>query len=145
MPEGLMNPIEFERALDIYGADLARWPAATAAQARALLDTSPAAAALHRQARALAVELDAAFDAASLTSGAVRARVLAAIAAPPRNRLAEFAAQWLRPVVFGLIPLCLGFALGVGYPPQSDVSNEQVSDVSLFAFDAYQDYADAQQ
>jgi len=145
MTEQPMNPLEFERALDVYGADLARWPAAAAGQAQALLDASPTARALHRQAQALAAALDAAFDSAPLTTGAVRARVLAAIDAPPRHRLADLAARWLRPVVFALVPLCLGFALGIGYPPQNDVSNELVSDVSLFAFDAYQDYADAQQ
>jgi hypothetical protein len=139
-----MNPTEFEQALDVYGADLARWPEGTAERARALLGVSPLAIALHRQAYALAAELDAAFDLAPLSTGAVRSRVLASIDAPPRGWLTMFAAHWLRPLVFALIPLGLGFALGIGYPRQSDVSDELVSAVSLFAFDAYQEYADAQ-
>ena len=145
MTEPQMSLLEFEHALDVNGADLARWPDAAAARARALLDVSPAARTLHHLAETLAAELDAAFETVPLTTGAVRERVLAAIDGAPDSWLARLAAHWLRPVVFALIPLCLGFALGIGYPMQSDVSSQLASDVSLFAFDAYQDFADAQQ
>jgi hypothetical protein len=139
-----MTPTEFEHALDVYGADLSRWPDDIAARARALLERSAAAAALHTQARALAAALDTAFDAVPSATTAVRARVLAAIDTPVRNPFAASAAQWLRPLVFALVPLTLGFAIGVGYPRQSEVSSDLVSAVSLFAFDAYEEYPDAQ-
>ena len=77
--------------------------------------------------------------------------MLAAIDTPVRNPFAASAAQWLpsaaqwlRPLVFALVPLTLGFAIGVGYPRQSEVSSDLVSAVSLFAFDAYEEYPDAQ-
>lgn len=139
-----MTPTEFEHALDVHGADLSRWPDGIAPDARALLERSVAARALHAQARALTAALDAAFEDASHRTTAVRTRVLAAIDTPTRNPFARLAAAWLRPLVFALVPLTLGFVLGVGYPRQSDVSSDLVSAVSLFAFDAYEEYPDAQ-
>jgi hypothetical protein len=139
-----MTPTEFEHALDVYGADLSRWPDGIAAHARTLLERSAAAAALHAQARALSGTLDAAFGELPAATTAVRARVLAAIDTPTRNPFAALAAAWLRPLVFALVPLTLGFAIGVGYPRQSEVSSDLVSAVSLFAFDAYEEYPDAQ-
>lgn len=139
-----MTPTEFEHALDVYGADLSRWPDGIATHAHALLERSAAAAALHAQARALSGALDAAFGELPAATTAVRARVLAAIDTPTSNPLARLAAAWLRPLVFALVPLTLGFAIGVGYPRQSEVSSDLVSAVSLFAFDAYEEYPDAQ-
>jgi hypothetical protein len=139
-----MTPTEFEHALDVYGADLSRWPDGVAAHARALLERSAVAAALHAQAQSLSSALDAAFVDAPAATTAVRARILAAIDTPARNPFAALAATWLRPLIFALVPLTLGFAIGVGYPRQSEVSSDLVSAVSLFAFDAYEEYPDAQ-
>ena len=41
-----------------------------------------------------------------------------------------------------LIPLCLGYAIGVGYQP-GGVNDDLVSDVSLLAFAEYEAYSDA--
>jgi hypothetical protein len=139
---------EFERHLDIHGASLQRWPAAAAARGRELLEVSTRAQAAHAQAENLAAELDLAMPAHSLTTAALRARILDEVSrsAATRWTLRRFIGGdgWVRPMVMALIPLCLGFAIGVGYPEPSSVSEDLVSDVSLFSFAAYEDYPDAQ-
>jgi hypothetical protein len=142
MHEPIMTLDEFETHLDIHGAGLQRWPAPAAARGTQLLETSTPARALHAQALALATELDHALPANPLTTGALRARILDEVA---RNRRGWFtAAGWLRPMVFALIPLCLGFAIGVGYPEHGAVNDALITDASLFAFAAYEEETDAQ-
>jgi hypothetical protein len=139
---------EFEKLLDVHGASLQRWPATAATRGRELLAESAHARAVHAQAEELEQELDLALPAQSLTTGALRARILDKVARTTANRwgLDRFigGAGWIRPMVMALIPLCLGFAIGVGYPESNGVSEDLVSDVSLFSFAAYEDDPDAQ-
>jgi hypothetical protein len=92
--------------------------------------------------------LDEAFPSATPSTRAVHERILAGVeryAAAPR----PFAWLWptahLRPIAIAaaLIPLCVGFAIGVGY--QRGVSDELVSDVSLLAFAAYEEFPNGDQ
>jgi hypothetical protein len=143
-----MTVEEFEKLLDIHGASLQRWPAAAATRGRELLAASARARAVHAQAENLEHELDLALTAESLTTGALRARILDEVA---RTTAARWGLQrlfggagWVRPMVMALIPLCLGFAIGVGYPESNGVSDDLVTDVSLFSFAAYEDDPDAQ-
>ena len=139
---------EFEKLLDVHGAFLQRWPAAAAARGRDLLNASARARAAHARAEDLARELDLAMSGPTLTTSALRARILEDVA---RTTAARWGLHrlfggdgWVRPMVMALIPLCLGFAIGVGYPETSGVSDDLVSDVSLFSFAVYEDDADAQ-
>lgn len=95
----------FARLLDTHGADPARWPAAQAASARALLAGSAEAQALHRRALALAALLDDSLpgpDAESLAR--MRTRLARAVAAAPLPEPAGAASWpalswgWLRPL-----------------------------------------------
>ena len=146
MHNARMTVEEFEKYLDVHGAALQRWPADAAARGRELLAGSARAQAALAQAEKLAAELDRAMPAGSLTTGALRARILAEVTADSGSWLRRFVsgAGWVRPMVMALIPLCLGFAIGVGYPESSGISDELVNDVSLFSFAAYEDYPDAQ-
>jgi hypothetical protein len=148
MNQPQMTLQEFEMHLDTHGAGLQRWPPQTAARGAALLETSVPARALHARALALATELDRAFPVHPLTTGALRARILDEVT---RNAASHRGvdwltgtAGWLRPMVLALIPLCLGFAIGVGYPEHGAVNDELISDASLFAFAAYEEDPDAQ-
>lgn len=141
-----MTVDEFEKHLDVHGEALQRWPADAAAGGRELLAASARARAALVQAEQLANELDLAMPAVSLTTGALRARILAEVGAEASSwfRRLVGGAGWVRPMVMALIPLCLGFAIGVGYPETNAVNDELVNDVSLFSFAAYEDYPDAQ-
>ena len=130
----------FEACLDRHGAFLERWPTAAAAQAERLLATSEEARAQLVEARAIAALLNDALPAVTLTTGAVRSRVLADV---ERDRARPRALQWfaqgpriLRPIAVAalLIPLCLGYAIGSRDAPTDDL----VSDVSLLAFAEYE-------
>jgi len=138
---------EFESNLDRYGADLARWPPEFTARARSLIADSSVARSLLVECRALAALLDDALPAASLSTGAVRSRILAAIedeTAKPTFAWLRFGPRLLRPVAIAMaiIPLALGYAIGVGYQP-GGVNDDLVSDVSLLAFADYEAYSDA--
>ena len=143
-----MTVEEFEKLLDIHGASLQRWPAAAATRGRELLVESARARAVHAQAENLEHELDLAMPAQSLTTSALRARILDEVTRTTAARWGLHrlfgGAGWVRPMVMALIPLCLGFAIGVGYPESNGVSDDLVSDVSLFSFAAYEDDPDAQ-
>ena len=148
MSNPAMTLDEFDAHLDSHGAELQRWPDEAAARGAKLLETSAAARALHAQAIALAAELDLVSPAIPLTTGALRLRILDAVtrnasARPGFNWLIG-GAGWLRPMALALIPLCLGFAIGVGYPEHGSVNDDLITEVSLFAFAAYEEYPDAQ-
>jgi anti-sigma factor RsiW len=139
---------EFETQLDLYGAVLDRWPQTAAARAERLLETSAAARTLLEQSSAIASLLDAALPAVTLTTGAVRSRVLAEV---ERDIAQPSAFGWLlrgprilRPlaIVAVLIPLGLGYAIGSG-DPANGVNDDLVSDVSLLAFAEYEADSDA--
>lgn len=148
MPEKSMNLADFDTLLDRYGAAMDRWPTDMAAQANQLLATSSDARRLLAHASALDELLDDTLPAATLTTAAVRARILAEItgdAAEPR----PFAwllrgPRILRPIAVAavLIPLGLGYAIGIGYQPNG-VNEDLVADVSLLAFTEYEGIPDA--
>lgn len=139
---------EFESSLDRYGSEPDNWPPQVAARAARLIAGSSAARSLLAEARALAELLDDALPAASLSTGAVRSRILAAIgeetADPGVFDWLRFGPRLLRPaaIAIAVIPLALGYAIGVGYQP-GGVSDDLVSDVSLLAFADYEAYSDA--
>jgi hypothetical protein len=139
---------EFEKLLDTHGASLQGWPAAAATRGDELLAVSARAREVHAQAERLEHALDVAITAESLTTGALRARILDEVT---RTTAARWGLHrlirgpgWVRPMVMALIPLCVGFAIGVGYPESNGVSDDLVTDVSLFSFAAYEDDPDAQ-
>jgi len=142
-----MTADEFDALLDRRGANIDRWPREIALDARRLLAQSVEARASLKEASALDALLDEALQAAMLSTGAVRSRVLEAVA-----HAAARPSWWgwfvrgsgvRRPIaiVAALIPLCLGFAFGI-YEPTS-ASDDLVSDVSFLAFADYEGYSDA--
>ena len=142
-----MTADEFDAQLDRRGPSIDRWPSELALDARRLLAQSPVARASLKKASALDALLDDALPALLLTTGAVRSRVLDAVArdATRPNWWGWFVGGtgMRRPVaiVAVLIPLCLGFAFGI-YEPTT-ASDDLVSDVSLLAFADYEGYSDA--
>jgi hypothetical protein len=143
-----MTLSEFEAHLDAQGATLARWGPAAAARASALLEASPMARQMHVQAQTLDRALDLALAVDLQSTAALRARILDELERPTAaSRLLDWLspeAGWLRPLVLALVPLCLGFVVGTGYPDRGGVSEDLIADVSLFAFAAYEEVADAQ-
>lgn len=139
---------EFELLLDRHGAGLSRWPAHSATAAKHLIADSNAARALLAESSALDELLDDALPAATLSTGAVRSRILAAVAedaaAPSMFGWLKFGPRLLRPVAVAaaIIPLALGFAMGVDYG-SGGVNEDLASDVSLLAFADYEAYSDA--
>ena len=148
MHDNPMTLDDFETYLDRYGADLGRWPVDRASQANHLIATSDAARSMLNESCALEALLDDALPVATLSTGAVRSRILAAVAGdatgpglfawPTRSQ------RMLRPIAIAalLIPLFLGYAVGIGYQPGA-VNDDLVSDVSLLAFAEYEAYSDA--
>ena len=148
MPDKIMTLNDFETLLDRYGAVLDRWPTATAAQANELLAASSDANRLLARSSALDELLDESLPAATLTTAAVRERILADItreaAAPGPFAWLLRGPRILRPiaVAVALIPLLVGYAIGIGYPPNG-VNEDLVADVSLLAFSEYEGMSDA--
>jgi hypothetical protein len=142
-----MTADDFEAHLDRLGPNVDRWPSDLALDARRLLAQSADARAHLKAASALDVLLDDALPAATLSIGAVRSRILEAVARDAaRPRWWSWFVQGSgvrRPIaiVAALIPLCLGFAIGI-YEPSS-VGDDMASDVSLLAFADYEGYSDA--
>jgi len=148
MPDKSMTLKDFETLLDRYGAAIDRWPTDSAAQANQLLATSRDAHRLLARSSALDKLLDESLPDATLTTAAVRTRILANItrdAAEPRP-FAWFLGgpRILRPIAVAvvLIPLGLGYAIGIGYQPNG-VNEDLVADVSLLAFTEYEGMSDA--
>jgi hypothetical protein len=148
MPDKSMTLDEFELQLDRYGANLDRWPVESASRAKRLVADSSGARSLFAESRALEMLLDDALPAATLSTGAVRNRILAAVteqtAKPHMFAWLNVSPRLLRPVAIAaaVIPLVLGYAIGVGYQP-GGVNEDLVSDVSLLAFADYETYSDA--
>lgn len=148
MPDKPMTLDEFEAHLDRYGAELDRWPVESASQAERLVADSSAARSLFSESRALEALLDDALPAATLSTVAVRSRILATVTEPAATpglfAWLTSGSRLLRPVaiVAAVIPLVLGYAIGIGYQP-GGVNEDLVSDVSLLAFADYEAYSDA--
>ena len=79
MHDETMTIDDFEAHLDRHGAAIERWPAAAAQRARKLLATSSDARARLKRAGTLDALLDEAMAVATLTTPAVRARILAEV------------------------------------------------------------------
>jgi hypothetical protein len=148
MHDTTMTLEEFELNLDRHGADLDRWPADLAAQARRTLTTSHEARELQGEARAIGLLLDDALPAGTLTTGALRSRILAEVSAGGARAWSlgwlTGGSRLLRPVAVAalLIPLFVGYAIGAG-SQSGGVNEDLASDVSLLAFADYETYTDA--
>ncbi len=134
----------FASCLDRHGASVDTWPHHAAAPARALLEASRPARDLLAESRNMESLLASAMPAAGSTTDALRSRILAEVArqtAGERRWLGSH--RILRPMTLAaaLIPLFLGYAIGVSY--QGGVTDQLASDVSLFAFTDYETYSDA--
>lgn len=133
---------EFEEALDRWGTDLARWPAAEAERARTLLASGGPAAASLEAARRVDAHL------ASLQSHAPPAHLASRIVA--RAGTEEALAPWLdwltarlwRPALLGLILVTGGYLTGIA-ATDAAVDPELANDVMALAFnDIYAELED---
>ncbi|MBB3973801.1 hypothetical protein [Hansschlegelia beijingensis] len=105
---------DFERRLDALGADLDRWPASAAAEARALMARSPEARAQHDAAARLARLLAAAAQAEAPNGLAFR--IVGEVAARRTQRFAWLASPGrlsLAGASLGAAALACGLMLGV--------------------------------
>jgi anti-sigma factor RsiW len=118
-----MTLARFQRALDVYGADLSSWPQARRAAAERLVASDPAAAAALAQARALDAlmtrDIGFAQDDAAAVLRALQARPL-----PPQRRRflwrqwptellnLDFAPAWPRLAALACVA-AFGFAIGL--------------------------------
>ncbi len=112
---------EFEQALDRYGGNLERWPAAARAGARALADKDASAARLLAQAERLDALLaetarPVALDAASLGGiiAGIRTDRHREIAVKPTRRLAAWSGAAMAAF------LAIGFVIGLAMPETQD-------------------------
>jgi hypothetical protein len=150
---------EFTGLLDRFGADAARWPAALQPPAHVLLQSSTEAKRLHRE----AVQLDECLDAALPDLGTedlprLKRRILEQIGSSLRENSAVLRFwTWLmagprvahvvlvRPAALAMIPLVLGFALGLTFPESNGIDGELVTELTLLALtDRYEGFLDAQ-
>lgn len=129
-----MDENTFEDALDRLGPDLDRWPDDLAAAAGILLGQSARAGELIAEARELDAALDDLLPAVEAPLG-LKTRVLANL--PEREAWLEWLtrAVW-RPAALALVPLVVGFGVGLnaahGAAADDDVVEE---DVLLALFD----------
>ena len=126
-----MDENTFEDSLDRLGPDLDRWPANLAMAARTLVDRSARASRLLAEARELDAGLDDLLPSLAAPLG-LRTRVLANL--PEREAWFE----WLtirvwRSAALALVPLVLGFGVGLNVAPGADVADEATEDDVLLA------------
>lgn len=133
-----MNQQQFEALLDRLGSDLNTWPEADARAARDLLASSADAAAALAAASAVARHLEGRRQ--HRAPHRLAARIVAA-AATPRGRLGSPLERLLeqllnppwRPALLALLPLALGFVIGL---QQADPADQTLPDELLtLAFD----------
>lgn len=105
-----MDLVDFEHALDRHGADLARWPAMLAPQARELLESSASARRLHEEARRLESFLEEMLPDVPVPLG-LKTRVLANVP-PAEPWLQWWTAKSWRPAL-ALVPLVVGIGVGM--------------------------------
>ena len=106
-----MDLADFENALDRHGAELDRWPAPLAPQARELLEASAPARRLLEEARRLEAVLDEILADVPAPLG-LKTRVLANLpSAEPW--LQWWTAKPWRPAALALVPLVVGFGVGM--------------------------------
>ena len=129
-----MDDETFEHFLDRHGADLDRWPDNLAADARSLVERSVRARDLFREARELESALDGLLPTVAAPLG-LKARVLANL--PERAAWFEWLAvkAW-RPAAIALVPLVVGFGVGLNVAQGADATaNVAEDDVLLALFD----------
>jgi len=141
---------DFAAALDRWGGDLARWPAATAAEARALIAISPRAAAALTAARRLDDHLAALEP--HRAPAELAARIRAQVSREPAagrspaavldRLLGWLGASGWRPAALGLLLLAAGYLAGLAAGETLDP--ELADDVVALAFtDIYAEIDDA--
>ena len=128
-----MDDDTFEHFLDRHGSDPERWPDYLAAGARDLLEHSARARATLLEARELESALDDLLEAVATPLG-LRSRVLAHL--PEREAWLEWLTvkAW-RPVALALVPLAIGFGVGLNVAQGAAMQSAVEDDVLLALFD----------
>lgn len=128
-----MDDETFEHFLDRHGPDLERWPDDLAAGARSLVEHSARARATFLEARELEAMLDDLLGAVAAPLG-LRRRVLANL--PEREAWLEWLTvrAW-RPVALAMVPLVIGFGVGLNVAQGATTQSTVEDDVLLALFD----------
>ncbi len=142
-----MNIERVKAIIEAYGGDPLRWPQAERDEALAMLEQSDALESLLEDARRLDAVLDEIIPADAPTR-ALRSRILRIAKQTSGHTLIEGFLDWLldgaprdrvlRPAMASLLPLLLGFALGVAAPENGVdevlAQNELADEVARLAF-----------
>lgn len=129
-----MDDETFEQFLDRFGPDLERWPGNCAAEAKRRVEQSVRAREAHFEARELESVLDDLLPAVSAPLG-LQTRVLANL--PEREAWLDWLTvkAW-RPVALALVPLVVGFGVGLNVAQGADATEDATeNDVLLALFD----------
>ncbi|MDE0659968.1 MAG: hypothetical protein F4029_13360 [Gammaproteobacteria bacterium] len=128
-----MDNKTFEHLLDRHGPDLDRWPNDLSAQARSSVDRSAHARNLLNEARDLESALDDLLPRVAAPRG-LRTRVLANL--PEREAWFEWLTvkAW-RPAALALVPLVVGFGVGLNVAQGADATQTAEDDMLLALFD----------
>ena len=133
-----MTPEDFEAMLDRLGARLDQWPESERDRAALLLRESDAARRSYEAARQLDNLLDEALP--EIDPVGLRSRILAGIEAAPPLPWFDWLTQALwRPAAFALIPLVLGFTLGV---TTIEIDSDLEDSVTFLAFSDFDELAE---
>lgn len=126
-----MDDETFEHFLDRHGADLDRWPDNLAADARSLVERSARARDLFHETRVLESALDDLLPAVTAPLG-LQTRVLANL--PEREAWFEWLTvkAW-RPAALALVPLVVGFGVGLNVAQGADAAENVAEDDMLLA------------
>ncbi|MDE0177930.1 MAG: hypothetical protein OXP36_04975 [Gammaproteobacteria bacterium] len=128
-----MDNETFEQMLDRHGADLKRWPDILAAEAKDLVERSARARGLLVEARDLESALDEALPVIAAPLG-LHTRVLANL--PEREAWFEWlTVRTWRPVALALVPLAVGFGVGLNVAQGGEALGDAEYDVLLALFD----------
>lgn len=124
----------FAAMLDRHGAQAARWPEPQAAERLLLRDAT--ARRLLAEARGLEELLRESLPAPNPTTARMRAEIRGRLSTGPWQRLTDWfdRGPLLRPLMAALLPLSLGFVLGLGFPEPA-TEDDLIAAVSLLAFD----------
>ena len=124
----------FAEMLDKHGAEASRWPEPQAAER--LLMRDAAARHLLDEARGLEELLGASLPAPSPAKAQMRAEIRSRLSTGAWQQLTDWfdRGPLLRPLMAALLPLGLGFALGLGFPDPA-AEDDLIAAVSLLAID----------
>lgn len=128
-----MDDETFEHFLDRFGPDLDRWPDNHAAEAKRRIEQSAHAREAHLEALEIESVLDHLLPSVAAPLG-LRTRVLANL--PEREAWLEWLTvkAW-RPVALALVPLVVGFGVGLNAAQGADATEDADDDVLLALFD----------